>query len=107
MPGCIQPMSSPMMNRMLGFDCCCAEVGVTVAIVEATRASAPRQSSLLILICLSPLKCAEICRHTPPHANKFKTVVRDRMSCADKRVLRRCAQHPIGYSAIDRSQTCK
>src|SRR6185503_155249 len=24
MLGCIQPMSSPMMKRMLGFDCCCA-----------------------------------------------------------------------------------
>src|SRR5512133_769828 len=26
MPTCIQPMSSPMMNRMLGF-CCCAGAG--------------------------------------------------------------------------------
>jgi hypothetical protein len=28
MLGCIQPMSSPMMNSMLGFDCCwtCAKL---------------------------------------------------------------------------------
>src|SRR5580704_5457056 len=28
MLGCIQPMSSPMMKRMLGFCCCCAAAGV-------------------------------------------------------------------------------
>jgi hypothetical protein len=35
MPGCIQPMSSPMMNRMLGF-CSCAEAGATPATVAAS-----------------------------------------------------------------------
>src|SRR5215470_11082718 len=32
MPGCIKPMSSPMMKRMLGllccWDCCCAQAGM-------------------------------------------------------------------------------
>src|SRR5436190_1014458 len=36
MLGCIQPMSSPMMNKILGFCCgCCADTG-TLAIVMAT-----------------------------------------------------------------------
>src|SRR5262245_11369431 len=35
MLGCIQPMSSPMMNRMLGF-CSCAAAGATPATVAAS-----------------------------------------------------------------------
>src|SRR2546429_1365025 len=40
MLGCIQPMSSPMMNRMLGLDCCgaCAKLG-TLAI-DASKSEA-------------------------------------------------------------------
>jgi hypothetical protein len=34
MLGCIQPMSSPMMNRMFGFSC--AEAGATPATVAAS-----------------------------------------------------------------------
>ena len=41
MLGCIQPMSSPMMNRMLGFCCCCAAAGVLAAVTAANSASKP------------------------------------------------------------------
>src|SRR5208337_3093081 len=41
MLGCIQPMSSPMMNTMLGFDVVCAiALGDVSAVVEASAASA-------------------------------------------------------------------
>src|SRR5215831_12553779 len=41
MLGCIQPMSSPMMKRMLGFACCCcccAAAGRLTTILAATSA---------------------------------------------------------------------
>src|SRR5262249_47196478 len=39
MLGCIQPMSSPMMKRMLGFCCCCATADVLATVPTATNAS--------------------------------------------------------------------
>jgi hypothetical protein len=50
MLGCIQPMSSPMMKRMLGFCCCCAVAGTLAAIAATNNASRPRQSLLVILM---------------------------------------------------------
>src|SRR5215831_11354566 len=47
MLGCIQPMSSPMMNKMLGF-CCCAAAGTLAITREANSASRPRQTFLVI-----------------------------------------------------------
>src|SRR5262245_13135528 len=44
MLGCIQPMSSPMMKRMLGFCCCCA----LAAVMAANDARRPRHKFLLI-----------------------------------------------------------
>src|SRR6476660_10483519 len=41
MLGCIQPMSSPMMTRMLGFCCCCAAAGRLAAATTANSASKP------------------------------------------------------------------
>src|SRR5262245_21287446 len=46
MLGCIQPMSSPMMKRMLGFCCCCA----LAAVMAANDARRPRHKFLLILM---------------------------------------------------------
>src|SRR5215831_11767683 len=46
MLGCIQPMSSPMMKRMLGFCCCCA----LAAVMAANDARRPRQKFLVILM---------------------------------------------------------
>src|SRR5262245_51709016 len=43
MLGCIQPMSSPMMNRMLGFCCCCAAAGMLATVTAASKANNPRQ----------------------------------------------------------------
>ena len=40
------PMSSPMMNRMLGFCCCCAAAGVLAAVIAASNASRPSQMFL-------------------------------------------------------------
>src|SRR5580700_8428137 len=37
MLGCIQPMSSPMMKRMLGFACCCCAAAGVLATVTATN----------------------------------------------------------------------
>src|SRR6476619_2108160 len=48
MLGCIQPMSSPMMNKILGFCCgCCADVG-TLAIVMVTSDRAVVIKRLLV-----------------------------------------------------------
>ena len=41
MLGCIQPMSSPMMNRMLGF--CCAEAGTAASPTAVNSASRTSQ----------------------------------------------------------------
>jgi hypothetical protein len=52
MLGCIQPMSSPMMKRMLGFCCCCA----LATVMAANDARRPRQNVLVILMaCFSVL----------------------------------------------------
>src|SRR5215510_14442173 len=64
MLGCIQPMSSPMMNRMLGFCSCCAAAGALAAIAATSEASKPNQEFLVMLLpldffeSLSPLGCA-------------------------------------------------
>src|SRR4029453_9371513 len=50
MLGCIQPMSSPMMKRMLGFCCCCAAAGALAAIAATNDASRPRQNFLVTLM---------------------------------------------------------
>src|SRR5881628_1402825 len=50
MPGCIMPMSSPMMKRMLGFCCCCAAAGRLAAVIAAIEASKPCQIYLAILM---------------------------------------------------------
>src|SRR6516162_11121845 len=48
MLGCIQPMSSPMMNRMLGFRCCgCAAAGKLAAVRGTNDASSPRKNFLV------------------------------------------------------------
>src|ERR1700751_4275582 len=41
MLGCIQPISSPMMNRMLGFGCCWADAGALAIETAAAPASKP------------------------------------------------------------------
>src|SRR5712675_891519 len=46
MLGCIQPMSSPMMKRMLGFCVCCAAAGRLVAIAAASSVNKPSQQVL-------------------------------------------------------------
>ena len=44
MRGCIQPMSSPMMKRMLGFLlCCCAATGVMAGPDNDINIVAPKQ----------------------------------------------------------------
>src|SRR4029077_16979775 len=50
MLGCIQPMSSPMMKRILGLSCCCAAAGALAAIATTNDASRPRQTFLLMLL---------------------------------------------------------
>src|SRR5271166_809843 len=51
MLGCIQPMSSPMMKRMLGLACCCcAAAGVLATVTAADNASRPSQMLLAITI---------------------------------------------------------
>src|SRR5215472_8174009 len=52
MLGCIQPMSSPMMKRMLGFCCCCAAAGVVATITAMSEPSRPSHICLAILLLL-------------------------------------------------------
>src|SRR5262249_60356761 len=50
MLGCIQPMSSPMMKRMLGLACCCcAAAGGLVTTPTASAANRPSQTVLVML----------------------------------------------------------
>src|SRR5262245_31810553 len=49
MLGCIQPMSSPMMKRMLGFCCCWATAGVFTTSTATMEASRPSQVYLAML----------------------------------------------------------
>jgi hypothetical protein len=46
MLGCIQPMSSPMMKRMLGF-CCCADAGMIAVDRVENETNSPSQIFLL------------------------------------------------------------
>src|SRR6516165_9109374 len=41
MLGCMKPMSSPMMKRMLGFCCCCADAGALAIEIAAVPANKP------------------------------------------------------------------
>src|SRR5271166_5466725 len=51
MLGCIQPMSSPMMKRMLGLACCCcAAAGMLVTVTATNNASRPSQMPLAMTI---------------------------------------------------------
>src|SRR5262249_61216011 len=91
MLGCIQPMSSPMMNRMLGFcgccGCCCAccccgwacrccgcacgccrccaAAGMLAAVTTAKEASAPSQM-VLIMLFISSTRLPETGRQPAP-----------------------------------------
>src|SRR5262249_47437946 len=65
MLGCIQPMSSPMMKRILGFaccccccgGCCCADAG-TLAVTTAHGANTPSQQFLVMIIFASSVMAA-------------------------------------------------
>src|SRR5271166_5136166 len=48
MRGCIQPMSSPIMKRMLGFCCCCAEAEVAKVVTATNSAIRPSKNVLVI-----------------------------------------------------------
>src|SRR5262245_8178997 len=74
MLGCIQPMSSPMMKRMLGFCCgCCAAAGVFAAITAPDSASRPRQKFLAILMDLfSSIWLPEMGRQPAPDVDRFQ-----------------------------------
>src|ERR1700737_2953122 len=47
MLGCIHPMSSPLMKRMLGFCCCCADADGIHAVVAARSVNAASQMTLV------------------------------------------------------------
>src|SRR4051812_33846631 len=73
MLGCIMPMSSPMMKRMLGFCCCCAAAGVLATATTADSASKPshkfrdRLIVRLLEVCLVGLHGQRTC--TVQHAH--------------------------------------
>src|SRR4051812_32267633 len=50
MLGCMMPISSPMMKRMLGFCCSCAAAGRLAAVIAAIEASKPSHTYLTMLI---------------------------------------------------------
>src|SRR5215475_15604838 len=72
MRGCMMPMSSPMMKRMLGFCCCWADAGGMAAVKEAAHASAPSHLLCLILIG-TVLRCG--CYTTESRTGKLCEVV--------------------------------
>ena len=84
MLGCIQPMSSPMMKRMLGFCCCCAAAGMLAAIMAANDANRPSQIYLAILMLVSsvrlPVRADSLCPTalSMPHARRHRN--RNRLS---------------------------
>src|SRR5215469_7194690 len=49
MRGCIQPMSSPMMKRMLGFCCCCAAAGILATNIAVSDANTLSQVFLIMV----------------------------------------------------------
>src|SRR5215467_12453524 len=75
MLGCIQPISSPMMKRMLGFWVCCAAAGTLGTIKAPSNVNTPSQVILIgilrllvWLLRLHPTWAAQNCsRVAPPH----------------------------------------
>src|SRR5215472_3594733 len=53
MLGCIQPISSPMMKRMLGFCCCCAAAGTLIVVIKVISASGPSQGFRVMFMTFS------------------------------------------------------
>src|SRR5262249_41062971 len=60
MLGCIQPISSPMMKRMLGFDCgcCCARAGKPASTTNVNGANRPIAAFLNIMALPSDRNCS-------------------------------------------------
>src|SRR5262245_1125977 len=72
MLGCIQPMSSPIMKRMLGFCCCCANAGVIAAATMAAPARIPRHNfrTLSLLIAVHFISCSiQVYTEAPPRCS--------------------------------------
>src|SRR5271157_5008297 len=69
MLGCIQPMSSPMMNTMLGFVGCACAIALdgVKAVVDATAASAaPSEQRVRLQLIASSLVRPFLCGPTYP-----------------------------------------
>src|SRR6266699_452864 len=64
MPGCIQPMSSPMMKRMLGF--CWAEAGLPARATTVNSASRASKTLRVYLITSLLLRKIVSCILLPP-----------------------------------------
>src|SRR5215510_1465424 len=75
MLGCIQPMSSPMMKRMLGFCVCCAAAGMLDTIKAASNINTPSQVILIgtRIVWLLGFATDLRPRKTPParHSHKY------------------------------------
>src|SRR5215470_829478 len=86
MLGCMKPMSSPMMNRMLGFCSCCAAAGPLAAIATTSDASRPNQEFLAMLL---PLHFFELppapAEWSAPKPREIFTAVPARPSPIDER----------------------
>ena len=65
--GCIQPISSPMMKRMLGFCCCCAAAGMLATVKVASKANNPRQMFPATLMARSFVDCPRRAGSLRPH----------------------------------------
>src|SRR5262245_46524513 len=86
MLGCIQPMSSPMMKRMLGFCCCCAAAGMLATVTVASTANNPRQMFPATLMARSFVDCPRRAGSLRP----FSIVVGTASSNFTKRLVRHC-----------------
>src|SRR5215510_14126801 len=95
MLGCIQPMSSPMMKRMLGFCCCCAAAGMLATVTVASMANNPRQMFPATLMVRSFVDCPRRAGSLRPLSNRGRPDLREHAlqigeSNFTKRLVRHC-----------------
>src|SRR5262249_7696294 len=100
MLGCIQPISSPMMKRMLGFCCCCADGCELTNATAATPAVKPRANFRdafigQFLLSLSGLRF---------EAHPSNDASEPQMACGRVHVFGMARRRPIAAAVIRRAQ---
>src|SRR5260370_20167999 len=102
MLGCIQPMSSPIMKRMLGFCPCWAEAGmlaIAVAVHNTARAPQIFLNRLMVASLNVGCRCPGRSLRPPPPTDRVSAFwpIQDHASGSQSDALRK----EIGRSALD------